>query len=376
MDEPCSALDPTSTLRIEQTIKEIADEVTVVIVTHNMQQAQRVSDYCAFFLAEENQPGRVVESRTTETIFGQPHRPEDARLCPRPIRLSRPAPAVPACAAAGRRRRGCLVVAVLAPARRARRRPGPARRMQSTGSSFAGVAIQQWVGQTQHAVRAQHQLAGVSRRSSASTTSPRTRSTSAPRTSPTARARPQSTPTIPYQYMPDVAGGSGLHVQPQRERRPADQQPDPQRPGHRRDLPRARSPTWNDPAIAQLNPQLRGRPARPPRSSPSTAPTPRARTTCSPTTCCTRTAPTSPPPRTPFQTGILGAASPPPPGRSRRPAGPRPAGLPRVGRGQPGGPERLGQRRQLRLGRCPAQGRSPTWRRPTPRSTTSRWPRW
>jgi phosphate transport system ATP-binding protein len=72
MDEPCSALDPTSTLRIEQTIKEIADEVTVVIVTHNMQQAQRVSDHCAFFLAEENQPGRVVEAAATETMFGHP----------------------------------------------------------------------------------------------------------------------------------------------------------------------------------------------------------------------------------------------------------------------------------------------------------------
>ena len=72
MDEPCSALDPTSTLRIEHTIKEIADEVTVVIVTHNMQQAQRVSDYCAFFLAEENQPGRVVEFADTETMFGHP----------------------------------------------------------------------------------------------------------------------------------------------------------------------------------------------------------------------------------------------------------------------------------------------------------------
>jgi len=72
MDEPCSALDPTSTLRIEQTIKEIADEVTVVIVTHNMQQAQRVSDQCAFFLAEENQPGRVIESGRTEKIFGEP----------------------------------------------------------------------------------------------------------------------------------------------------------------------------------------------------------------------------------------------------------------------------------------------------------------
>jgi phosphate transport system ATP-binding protein len=72
MDEPCSALDPTSTLRIEQTIKEIADEVTVVIVTHNMQQAQRVSDYCAFFLAEEYQPGRVIEAGRTEMMFGQP----------------------------------------------------------------------------------------------------------------------------------------------------------------------------------------------------------------------------------------------------------------------------------------------------------------
>ena len=44
----------------------------MVIVTHNMQQAQRVSDYCAFFLAEENQPGRVVESADTETMFGDP----------------------------------------------------------------------------------------------------------------------------------------------------------------------------------------------------------------------------------------------------------------------------------------------------------------
>jgi len=76
MDEPCSALDPTSTLRIEQTIGEISHEVTVVIVTHNMQQAQRVSDSCAFFLAGENEPGRVVESGPTETVF---HNPNDPR---------------------------------------------------------------------------------------------------------------------------------------------------------------------------------------------------------------------------------------------------------------------------------------------------------
>jgi phosphate transport system ATP-binding protein len=72
MDEPCSALDPTSTRRIEETIKDIADEVTVVIVTHNMQQANRVSDYCAFFLAEENQPGKIVEHGLTKTMFEEP----------------------------------------------------------------------------------------------------------------------------------------------------------------------------------------------------------------------------------------------------------------------------------------------------------------
>jgi phosphate transport system ATP-binding protein len=72
MDEPCSALDPTSTRRIEETIGEIADEVTVVIVTHNMQQAHRVSQTCAFFLAGENEPGRLVETGPTERIFSSP----------------------------------------------------------------------------------------------------------------------------------------------------------------------------------------------------------------------------------------------------------------------------------------------------------------
>jgi len=72
MDEPCSALDPTSTARIEETIDELRDEVTIVIVTHNMQQAQRVSQQSAFFLAEENEPGRIVEAGATEQIFGDP----------------------------------------------------------------------------------------------------------------------------------------------------------------------------------------------------------------------------------------------------------------------------------------------------------------
>ncbi|HEY7134914.1 MAG TPA: phosphate ABC transporter ATP-binding protein [Acidimicrobiia bacterium] len=69
MDEPCSALDPTSTNRIEQTIADIAEDVTIVIVTHNMQQAQRVSHQCAFFLASDQTPGVIVEAGPTQKIF-------------------------------------------------------------------------------------------------------------------------------------------------------------------------------------------------------------------------------------------------------------------------------------------------------------------
>jgi phosphate transport system ATP-binding protein len=72
MDEPCSALDPASTLKIEETIRQLSKEVTIVIVTHNMQQAVRVADNTAFFLAAENEPGRVIEQGTTTEIFGNP----------------------------------------------------------------------------------------------------------------------------------------------------------------------------------------------------------------------------------------------------------------------------------------------------------------
>ncbi len=72
MDEPCSALDPGSTRRIEETIKELSSSMTIVIVTHNMQQAQRVSDQTAFFLADDNTPGGVVEFGATEQIFNGP----------------------------------------------------------------------------------------------------------------------------------------------------------------------------------------------------------------------------------------------------------------------------------------------------------------
>jgi len=67
MDEPCSALDPKSTLAIEELIETLADRYTIVIVTHNMQQAARVSDQTAFFFE-----GRLIESGSTEDIFTKP----------------------------------------------------------------------------------------------------------------------------------------------------------------------------------------------------------------------------------------------------------------------------------------------------------------
>jgi phosphate transport system ATP-binding protein len=72
MDEPCSALDPTSTRVIEETMLELVKDVTIVIVTHNMQQAQRVSQQCAFFLASQGNPGGIVEFGATEAMFSQP----------------------------------------------------------------------------------------------------------------------------------------------------------------------------------------------------------------------------------------------------------------------------------------------------------------
>ena len=76
MDEPCSALDPISTLKVEETMHELKKEFTIVIVTHNMQQAARVSDRTAFFTAELDERGdrrgRLVEFDETSTIFSNP----------------------------------------------------------------------------------------------------------------------------------------------------------------------------------------------------------------------------------------------------------------------------------------------------------------
>ncbi|MBU4337434.1 MAG: phosphate ABC transporter ATP-binding protein [Actinobacteria bacterium] len=72
MDEPCSALDPTSTRVIEDTMTALKHELTIVIVTHNMQQAARVSQQCAFFLAEQGTPGVIVEHGDTSAMFTNP----------------------------------------------------------------------------------------------------------------------------------------------------------------------------------------------------------------------------------------------------------------------------------------------------------------
>ena len=76
MDEPCSALDPISTMRIEELMKELKQEYTIVIVTHNMQQASRVADYTAFFNAEALDGGKrvgyLVEVDTTDKVFSNP----------------------------------------------------------------------------------------------------------------------------------------------------------------------------------------------------------------------------------------------------------------------------------------------------------------
>lgn len=76
MDEPCSALDPISTLKVEDLIQELKEKYTIIIVTHNMQQASRASDYTAFFNVQANEKGQrtgyIVEYDRTEVIFQNP----------------------------------------------------------------------------------------------------------------------------------------------------------------------------------------------------------------------------------------------------------------------------------------------------------------
>jgi phosphate transport system ATP-binding protein len=72
MDEPTSSLDPVATRRIEELLGELKDRVSIVIVTHNMQQALRVSDTCAFMLMGEDRAGELIEYAPTEQLFGSP----------------------------------------------------------------------------------------------------------------------------------------------------------------------------------------------------------------------------------------------------------------------------------------------------------------
>jgi len=72
MDEPCSALDPVATLKIEDLMRGLAEKYTIVIVTHNMQQAARVSDYTAFLLMGEDGAGHLIEYRSTAEMFTAP----------------------------------------------------------------------------------------------------------------------------------------------------------------------------------------------------------------------------------------------------------------------------------------------------------------
>ena len=77
MDEPCSALDPASTQKIEDTMEQLKKNYTIVIVTHNMQQAARVSEFTGFMLTQETgEPGRLVEYGPTSKIFTMPDHKE------------------------------------------------------------------------------------------------------------------------------------------------------------------------------------------------------------------------------------------------------------------------------------------------------------
>jgi phosphate transport system ATP-binding protein len=73
MDEPASALDPIATLKIEDLMRDLAENYTIIVVTHNMQQAARVSDQTAFFMMDEDRAGYLVEYGPTNEIFTNPH---------------------------------------------------------------------------------------------------------------------------------------------------------------------------------------------------------------------------------------------------------------------------------------------------------------
>ena len=72
LDEPCSALDPIATLKIEELLQTLVERYTIILVTHNMQQASRVAEMAAFFLADEKRIGRLIEFDSVKNIFTRP----------------------------------------------------------------------------------------------------------------------------------------------------------------------------------------------------------------------------------------------------------------------------------------------------------------
>ncbi len=142
MDEPCSALDPISTRVVEETIAELAPEITIVIVTHNMQQAARVSDQCAFFLVEEHAASRAGSSRSARPRRCSSRPTTRARSTTSPAGsddATSYAPALAVGAGAVRRdRRG----------RRAAPAHGRRAPIIGGGSGFAALEIDQWRADT------------------------------------------------------------------------------------------------------------------------------------------------------------------------------------------------------------------------------------
>ncbi len=88
MDEPCSALDPRSTLQIEELMAQLKQDYTIVIVTHNMQQAARASDTTVFMTMGEDRAGYVVEEAPTVELFTNPEEPADRGLRVRSVRMN------------------------------------------------------------------------------------------------------------------------------------------------------------------------------------------------------------------------------------------------------------------------------------------------
>jgi len=75
MDEPTGSLDPIATKHIEEVVQKLSSRVTIVIVTHNLQQAGRIADYCGLMLMAEDGPGELIESGSAQALFAQPTDP-------------------------------------------------------------------------------------------------------------------------------------------------------------------------------------------------------------------------------------------------------------------------------------------------------------